>query len=327
MIDPISKYRAMSFEQKLITKTVIGLGFSLALAIGKFVIGFFSDYNLISIAVYTFGLLLAKFECVLGVKTSKKTFEQRNFLTALFLLLSGIFYILFMGSMFFTERKIKNNRAMYVLILAFISFCELGFAIAGLLRTRNRGHYFRNIKIINFCIALIAILTTQMSILNMQSETGVADIFNAYTGIAVGCFTAICAIYILIAPKISVVGRERNTYVLKEKSINGFDMQSGRLELLLCRSMVYGDYVYRAKIENDTVDGYIGRNKSLWKRLPVPARIICCILSEILIFLWLAGRGILFLRSENLPRRLDGIMKQNGFEKIPTALPVSGMDN
>ncbi len=47
----------------------------------------------------------------------------------------------------------------------------------------------------------------------------------------------------------------------------------------------------------------------------VPLKILCCILSEILIFAWLAGRFIFFVRSVNLPKRLEKIMTENGFIK------------
>ena len=313
----IRKYRGASYEQKTIWKTIIGLCFSVTLACGKLIIGLFMDYNLISIAVYTFGILLAKSECVLGVKTDGLPFEKRNLLTGIFLFLSSVFYIGFMSRMFFIERKIKNNGLLYVLILAFISFCELGFAIAGLLRTKNKGHYYRNIKIINFCVALIAILTTQMSILNMQSDKDVVSIWNAYTGIGVGLFIALCAVYILIAPKTSIIDREHNTFVLKQADRNHLiDMQGRTARILLCRSVVYGDYIYAATIEDFTVEGDIVRGDSLWKRMHILCKILCCILSEILIFVWLIGRGILFLRSIDLPDRLKRLMQKNGFEMI-----------
>ncbi len=317
MINLICKYRELSFEQKTIWKTIIGLCFSAVLACGKLIIGLFTDYNLVIIAVYTFGLLLAKFQCVLGVKTDKMSFERRNLLTAVFLFWASVIYIGFMSSMFFIERRIKNNGLLYVLILAFISFWELGFAIAGLIRTKNKGHYYRSIKIINFCVALIAILTTQMSILNMQTETGVVSIANAYSGIGVGIFIALCAVYILIAPKTSIIDREHNAFVLTETEKNHLiDMRESKAELMLCRSVVYGDYIYRATVENNTVDGNIVRGRSLWKRMHIVWKILCCILSEILLFVWLIGRGILFLRSINLPRRLRLLMQKNGFQAI-----------
>ena len=103
----IRTYKEMSFEEKTIVKTVIGLCFSTVLACGKLVIGLFTDYNMISIAVYTFGILFAKLECVLGIKPNKRTFKQRNILIAVFLFIASVFYIGFMVRMFFIERKLK----------------------------------------------------------------------------------------------------------------------------------------------------------------------------------------------------------------------------
>lgn len=313
----IRKYRELSFEQKTIIKTIISLCFSTVLSLGKLVIGLFTDYNMISIAVYTFGILLAKLECVLGAKSIRITFKQRNILIAAFLFLSSVFYIGFMCRMFFIERRLKNNGMLYVLLIAFISFVELGFAIAGLVRTKNRGHLYRDIKIINFCTALVAILTMQMEILNMTSETDVVSIGNAYTGIGVGIFIALCAVYILFAPIISVIGREHNIFELKDGTKNKLiNMENNAVEIPLCRSGVYGSYIYRATIHNGQVNGHIERGATLWKRMHVLLKILCCILSEILIFVWIIGRLIFMFRSINIPRRLEIEMNKNGFKKI-----------
>ncbi len=313
----IRKYRELSFEQKTIYKTIIGLCFSVVLASGKLVIGLFTDYNMISIAVYTFGILLAKLECVLGVKTTKRTFKQRNILIAFFLFVSSVFYIGFMCRMFFIKRKIKNDSMVYVLLLAFISFLELGFAIAGLIRTKNKGHYYRNIKIINFCISLIAILTTQMAILNMMNKTGIVDMANAYSGIGVGIFIALCAVFILFAPKTSVIDREHNVFVIENREKNNLiDLQSDAIKIRLSWSSIHGSYIYRAARYGAVIDGYIEREPSLWKRMHVFWKVICCILSEILIFVWLISRLLYFFRSINLPKRLENKMKNNGFAKV-----------
>lgn len=314
----ICKYKEMTFEQKTVLKTILDLCFSSILACGKLIIGLFTDRNMISIAVYTFGILLAKLECVLGEMTNKRTFKQRNILTSIFLFLSSAMYIGFMCQMFFIERRIKDNGMLYVLLLAFISFVELGFAIAGLFNSKVKGHYIRNIKIINFCIALIAILTTQMSILNMNSETDVVNIANAYSGIGVGIFIALCAVFILVAPQTSVIDREHNVFTLKNADKNTLiNLDKATVEIVLSRSNVYGSYVYRATIQDGkTIDGNIEREKSLWKRMHVILKILCCILSEILVFVWLIGRLIFFLRSLNLPKRLERKMNKNGLEKV-----------
>ncbi len=81
-------------------------------------------------------------------------------------------------------------------------------------------------------------------------------------------------------------------------------------------STVYGSYIYRASIKDGIIDGYIEREQSLWKRMHIILRILCCILSEILIFVWIIGRLVLFFRSINLPKRLEKSMYNNGFIKL-----------
>ncbi len=312
----VREYRALSFERKTVIKTVVGLCGSAVLALGKLTIGLLTDFNLVSIAVYTFAILLAKLECLWGIRSNKRSFETRNRLVAVFLLFASLVYIGFMSRMFFMERTLRDNGMLYVLLLAFISFLELGFGIAGVLRTKTRGSYYRNIKLINLCVAVIAILTTQMAILNMESETGKVSILNAYSGIGVGVFIALVAVYILLAPKWSVLSREHNAFVLAEAEKNRLEIgERGEISITLCKSAVYGDYVYRAILQGDTADGNICRTPSLWKRMHVVWKVLCCILSEILLFVWLGGRMVLFFRSLDLPSRLEKIMRENGFSR------------
>lgn len=312
----IKRYKELSFEQRIVLHAVLGLVFSTTLASGKFVVGLFTDYNLCTVALYTFALLTAKLECVLGVKTNKRSFKTRNILVAVFLFISSVLYVGFSARSLFLERTTDEQSLAYVLCVAFISFCELGFAIAGILRVKNKGHFYRDIKIINFCVALIAILTAQIAILNYTAMEN-RDEYNAYAGIGVGIFIALCAVYILFAPIISIVDRERNVFILKDERKNALvNMANDSIELILCKSVIYGSFAYRANIRDGRVDGHIVRGKSLWKRMNVALKIFCCILSEILLPVWLVGRLILLFRSIDIPKRLEKKMIKNGFVKI-----------
>ena len=313
------KYTELSFEQKMIVKTILSLCCSAILSSGKLIIGLFIDYNLCIIAVYTFTILLAKLVCIIGLIKRKRDFKRYNLIAAIFLFLSSIFYNGYMCKFILSGHTVKEYSIVYVCLFALISFSEFGFAIAGILQVKDKGLLFRDIKIINLCIALIAILTTQTTILDYNSATKTVntDIFNAYTGIGVSGFIALCSIYILIAPKINVTGKEHNVFFLQAEEKNALiNLNNDTVEISLCRSFIYGSYVYRAKIEGKQIDGNIERDKSLWKRMPLWSKIICCILSEILIFVWLIGRLIFFLRSINLPKRLEYKMNKNGFTKV-----------
>lgn len=320
MKNPLKAYRSKSLEEKIIINTIISLCFSGILAISKLIVGLFTDYNLITIAIYTIFLLLAKLQCVLGTKSEKISFEKRNTIISILLFFSSLFYIGFMVSSLFIERTIKNNGMLYVLILALISFGEFGFAIAGLIRTKNKGHYYRNIKIINFCIALIAILTTQVAILNMQEEPGFKEQtvpYNAYMGIGVGIFITLCSLFILVAPKVSIVENDHFCFSLIDQDKNHLiDMNNTTYSLILLKSRVYGDYIYDATIKDNFVDGYIKRGVTLWKRMHISLKILCIILSEILIFIYLIGQLVLYFRAITLLKNLKNTFLNNGFKLI-----------
>lgn len=307
----------MSFEQKTILKTAIGLCFSAVLACVKFVIGIFTDYNLCIIAAYTVAMLLAKLECVLAIKTRQRTPKKRNLTIAIFLFASSFLYTAFMSRMFFIERSLKEYSLIYVEMIALIAFAEFGCAIAGIVRTKNKGLFYRDVKIINFCISLTAILTTQITILDYTS-TYHTDFYNACTGVGVGCFISLCAIYILMLPKISLPEGNYNVFELIDEAENKLiDMKKPTAEIPVCRSTVYGSYIYRATIADRHIRGSIERVPSIWKNMHLAWKILCCILSELLIFFWLIGWVIFFFRSIDLPKRLITKMERNGFKNIP----------
>ena len=312
----IVDFRKLPYEQKVIIITTLGICFSTLLTCGKFIIGLFSNYNLCIIAIYTLALILGKIQCVLGAKAKSESFSSRNLVISIFLFISSAVYIAFMVKGLFTERKRTDYGIAYVCIIALIAFLELGFSIAGIIRTKNKGHYYRDIKIINFCIALTAILTTQVTILDFTATTNV-DVYNSAAGIGIGAVIALCAVYILVAPRISLVDREHNAFALKDNSKNHLvSMGETSFETDLCKSIVYGTYRFRAAVSGDCVEGDIVLGDGIWKNMHLFWKILCCILSEILLPVWLIGRFIFFLRSANLPKKLETEMVKNGFQKI-----------
>ena len=316
----IDKYTGMSAEKKIVFNTTVGLCFSALLATGKLFLGIFNDFDLCIVAMYTFAMLFAKLQCLIGIKENTNA-RKRNTIVALSLLTSSIVYIAFMARLFFVQRTPSTYTLNYVVLLAFIAFAELGFAVAGMIRTKRKGLYYRNIKIANMGMALIAILTTQMSLLDF-TETKNTDIYNAFSGIAVGLFIALSALYVFFAPKISLVGRESNVFVGEGTQTVATDGQ-GNVKILLVSSRVYGSYVYVAKLDEKTLSGEIRQEASLWKKMHVALKILCCVLSEILIFVWLAGYLVFFLRCINLPAQLERKMKTLNFSKTDLQKTIS----
>ena len=230
--------------------------------------------------------------------------------------ISSAIYIGFMGRGLFVSRSHASYQIYYVCFVALIAFLELGFSLVGIARTKNRGHYYRDIKVINFCIALIALLTTQITILDFTATTNV-DKYNAWAGIIIGIVIAMCAVYILVAPKISIVDREHHAFILNQPDKNQLvDMSHTPSSLPLCKSAIYGTYSYNYIVEKDKVEGDIVLGKGFWHKINLPIKILCCLLAEILIFAWLIGKFIYFVRSANFPQKLENKFLDNGFEKF-----------
>ena len=192
-----------------------------------------------------------------------------------------------------------------------IAFLEMGLAIRGLVKTKYRGHYYRDIKIISLISAMTAMMTAQIALLSFSSEEDMS-VYNSYVGIAVGVITLLLAIYVYFAPEISL--SDRSHQVFRPPNANVPFLPDG--EILLVSSRIYGDYVFRFERKDSLLVGDIVRNPGLLRRMPLGAKIVCAVLSEILIFVWLIGYFITFFRTLNLPLKLQKRMEESGFEKI-----------
>lgn len=307
-------YRQMSLEERIVATTILTMTISGLMAVGKILVGLFNDYILAVIGIYNLLLLLAKLQCVLGIR-KKGTFSSRNTAVAILLFLAGLLYLLYSIRMILFDVKSPEYSMFISIMIAFVSFVELGVAIFGLVQTKQKGHFYRDIKIINMVSALTAIMTTQIALL-AASESTMGATYNGYTGMGIGIATVLLAIYIYFAPTISLVDREHNRFLLCRAEQNReIDMQEKTVKISLCKSRFYGGYYYEAEITENVVDGYIKKAPGFFGKLHLFWKILLLVLSEILIFVWLAGYFVFFCRSANMPRRLEAFMQQNGFEK------------
>lgn len=311
----LQKYKEMTFEERTVFFTGVTLCVSAAATVGKFVLGLFTDYILCVAALFNALLLFAKLECLLGIKNDKVSFEKRNLTISVLLFIAGLVYVVYMGGRLFRSVDGERYTGVQSILTAFVGFVEMGLAILGLIQTKRKGHLYRDIKIINFASAMTAIMTAQIALLSAYSQY--SDAPNAYMGIGVGVITALLAVYVYFAPQISIIDREYNAFRLLDEEKNGLvDMSADETVIPLCESKIYGDYIYRAKVNGENVSGKIEKGEGFFNALPIFWKIILIILSEILIFVWLIGYVVFFCKTVNLPKQLEEKMIENGFEKI-----------
>lgn len=307
---------SIPYEKRTLYTTSISLLFSVCIAIGKILIGAFSDVTMCAVGVFNILLITAKSNCVIGAFKSDGKFKRRNTFIAIFLFLSGAVYTAYMVISLVLRLPSKRYGQWQAIIVATIAFVELGMAIYGLNKTKRRGHYFRNIKIIGLVSALVAIMTAQTAILSFTSTSDMI-VANSSSGIGLGVLTMLFAVFVYFAPRFSPIDREHNVFRLSTAGDNKLiDMSSSADKIIIVKSKWYGDYAFDAKINGDVVDGHIVRERGAWKGLSTWLKVLFIILSEILIFVWAIGYCTFFIRSADVPNRLIGLMGENGFEVL-----------
>ncbi len=313
MMKLVNEWRSLSFERKTMLMTFISIFINALLAIGKFVLAFFASPFLVAAAIVNIFVMLSKRECYLGEKyPEKKSFEHRNKYIGFFLLCAGLEYAIYMGRMIFTDTELMKYDIVLGIAIACVSFVEMGFAIAGLFRVYGKGHYYRNAKLINLCSALTAIALTEVAIMSFASETD-SRILDGVMGMCVGVIIVLIAIYIFVAPRISIVDREHNVYRL-ENSKEG--IKEDNISITLTNSKFYGNYTYVATIKDGIVDGHIVKGKSPLFDWNLYFKIGMIILSEILIFPYAVGALVFHFKNASMIRKLDEKMLKIGYKKI-----------
>lgn len=309
----IKKYRSFTFEERTVFMTGLSILLHFVLAIGKIILSyFFGVFFLVAGCMNAF-LMLSKLECFLGVKyPHKKTFKYRNNMIGIFLILAGFEYAIYMTRMIFTDVELMQYNDFLAINIALISFIEMGVAIKGIFNSLGKGHYYRNIKLINMCSALSAIVLTEVALMSFAADFD-SRVMDGAFGMAVGVIFILIAIYILIAPKISIVDKKHNVY----KSLKGnSNLEEEKVEIVLTNSKFYCNYTYVGICKDGIINGYIETGKSPLFNYNIYFKIGMIILSEILIFPYAVGALIFHFKNSVLIKKLDCIMKEKGYIKF-----------
>lgn len=310
----IKNYKSLTFERKLLYKSIVTATFTFLTSVSKILMGFFIDSIYFVVGGFNLFIVLAKIECVLGIASNKKSFEFRNRLISLFLFLGGLLFDLYMILDYAFDVYHSQHGFITSIVIAGVSFFELGLAIYGFNKAKFTSYFCRNIKIISLIFALNAIISTEFALLSL--ETYQKTIYYTISGLIVGTITILISIYIYFEPKIGVVNKEINNYILIHPSLNNLIDMSKNDKFYLSKSWTCGSYYYEYEVINNEIRGKIKQEKNVFKRCHWTIKIILIILSEILIFVYGIIRLIFFFRNINIIKRLDKKMGKNGFKKI-----------
>lgn len=307
----IKKYNNLTFEEKTVFSAKFSLIFNSLLAIGKFVLAIFKGVFFFVSGVLNILIMISKLECYIGIKEKQKNlFSNRNTMIGLFVILAGIQYAIYMGRMIYSDVEVMEYGMRLGTTIALVSFVEMGIAIRGLFKSYGKGHYYRNLKLINLCSALTAIVLTEIAITSFAAE-GDMRIINGIFGLVVGGIICLIGIFILIAPKFSIIDKEHNVYHIKHNT-NSIE----EVKIPLTNSKIYGNYYYIGKKIDQVIDGKIIQEKSPIRKWNIYLKILIIVLSEILIFPYAIGALINYFKGNKLVKKLDEKMFELGYEKV-----------
>lgn len=308
----INKYRSLSFENRSVFNTRFSVLSNALFATGKIVLSFFLGVFFLVSGVMNIFMMLAKLFCLHGLKNEKETFKKYNDLIGIFLILSGIQYSIYMGRLIYSDVEVMKYDMILGITVALISFVELGMALYGCFKVAKKGHFYRNIKLINLCSAFTAIVTTEVAIMSFASDFD-SRFMDGLFGLIVGLIIILIAGYIFIAPSISLIDKEYNVYKLnnEENKIN-----KEKIIINLKTSKFYAPIYYEGEIKDDLIEGHIKRGKSPIWSYNIFILILVITLSEILIFPYAIGALVNHFKQIKLIDKLDEEMKKIGYYKI-----------
>ena len=259
--------------------TICSLSINLLIGFSKWILAIFSGIVFFVSGVVNILMGLAKLVCYIGLMNSDIDFKKRNLIVSILVFASGLEYFIYMLNVYLGNFHLSSYETSIALIIALVSFIEIGVAISGLIRLKGRGHSFRNIKLINF-------------VSFTRSDT--FEVSSSLFDFIVGIFVMVLSIFMVFSPYITIANQEKNDFILVNKDKNNLVKEG---EITLSNSFLYGDYVYKYKfINEEEVSGEITKKSGFWRETHILIKILLIILSEILIFVWLIGRFIYFLR-------------------------------
>lgn len=190
--------------------TKISIFSNVIIAFGKLVIGIFTFSIFLCInALYNLGMAMLKFVAIQGYKhstepanhTASQGYKHHEytcyFRAGMTLTLTSLIYIIYCTSMFIYGNTVNYSESIAI-IIATITFTEIGVAAYGLLRLRK--HHFPAMtatRLGSLSSSLISLVLTQTALLSLSGMKNYS-VYNGVTGIIIGFCTALIGIFMTL---------------------------------------------------------------------------------------------------------------------------------
>ena len=187
---------------------------NILLGFGKLVLGIYTMSFFVCVsAMYTFGMVVAKYFALAGIIKSKSTKEQYRyyFLSGAILIVASIAFIGYSVRVLF--HPVTTVYHMYVaLVIASFTFFEITVNIRGVIIERNNHTpLFHALRTTNLASSLICLVLTQAAILSFaDTQSEIHPTANGIIGIAMGCLALMLGINMVL--RIKRIQRKKSQY-------------------------------------------------------------------------------------------------------------------
>ncbi|MCR5787288.1 MAG: hypothetical protein K6G28_06270, partial [Acholeplasmatales bacterium] len=302
-----SSYFSLGFKRKTILINIFTSGWMLVFGLTKIAFSYAYGKFFLACGIASIILGLAKILTLHSIRKKAKTKSIYNIIIALMVIAAGITMALIMYFLNIAEDKIKDYPIGLSIIVAISSTLELLITIIGLYKVAFKGHFFRNLKMINLCQAFTSLALTNRFFLISSREDYLLRISSIF-GIVVGIFITMIGVIIFASTYTSIYDKLNHEYV-KTKDFVILDHYSIQLH----NSFFFGDFTYEAyKVDDNTIDGNIIKHKPRVYESSLIYKVLYLLISPILLIPYI---GILIFElnhSNYMVKQLNKIMESKG---------------
>jgi hypothetical protein len=254
---------------------------------------------------------IAKIFTIQSIRHKVKIKSFNNVLISVLVLISGIVMVSIVLYDFLKPEDYSKFPLYLSFIVTIISSIEFLLTIIGLFKVSFKGHYYRNIKMINLCQAFSSLLLTTR-VLVITSKNEILLKISDLNGLATGILIIIIAILMFVAIFTSIYDKLHHEY-----EYLGNDTVLEHYSIKLHDNYLFGDFTYEAyKCDKNVIDGNIIKHRPRFYNSNLVYRVFCVLIFPLIIVPYLIILIFELNYSNRIVKKLNKIMNNLDFKEI-----------
>ena len=134
----------------------------------------------------SYGILISSFYNLTIGFAKKKIYSNNNYNYVSFMVILASFCFIVYSILVMLEHKMVNYNLYSGLLVATVSFFDIGYSIYGIVKSKDKNKQLHTLKLVSLATALISLQLTQSAILSFTQMGIDNSLYNGLIGIFVG---------------------------------------------------------------------------------------------------------------------------------------------